>query len=217
MGKIGKIRPEQLRTAQKILRELPVKDTRCSSEEAAAFLEKDLKRAFRKGYTPKELCALLKKVGIIIPERLIARYHEPTEAYGKNRALQSGKQGGRDERNSILPNRQIGEGEVAKALTPTTEKRGRPMMKIESGLYGKSPLIQDTPRGVSQRISPFPFSGSSSASSEKATSPCVEKGTFCGLNSSISPIGTDLLYPARTKNPLQHSESPPSSRRSHLE
>ena len=71
VGKVGKIRPEQLRTAQKILRELPVKDTRCSSEEAAAFLEKDLKRAFRKGYTPKELCALLKKVGIIIPERLI--------------------------------------------------------------------------------------------------------------------------------------------------
>ncbi|WP_165078903.1 MULTISPECIES: hypothetical protein [unclassified Desulfovibrio] len=56
-GKIGKISPEQLRTAQKILRELPVKDARCSREEAAAFLEKDLKRAFRKGYTPKEQCA----------------------------------------------------------------------------------------------------------------------------------------------------------------
>ena len=55
MVKIGKIRPEQLRTARRILRELPVKDTRCSCEEAAAFLEKDLKRAFRKGYTPKEL------------------------------------------------------------------------------------------------------------------------------------------------------------------
>ncbi|WP_165076945.1 MULTISPECIES: hypothetical protein [unclassified Desulfovibrio] len=79
MGKIGRIRPEQLRSARRLLRELPVKDTRCFREEAAAFLEKDLKRAFRKGYTPKELCVLLKKAAIIIPEPLIARYQELVE------------------------------------------------------------------------------------------------------------------------------------------
>ena len=178
MGKVGKIRPEQLRTAQKILRELPVQDTRCSSEEAAAFLEKDLKRAFRKGYTPKELCALLKKVGIIIPERLIARYHEPTEAYGENRDLQSGKQGGRDERNSILPNRQIGEGEVAKALTPTTEKRGRSMMKIESGLYGKFPLIPARQEVCPSEYLPCHFREAARHRPKRRHHPALKRGHF---------------------------------------
>ena len=103
VGKIGKIRPEQLRTAQKILKELPVKDTRCSREEAAAFLEKDLKRAFRKGYTPKELCALLKKAGIIIPERLIARYQEPADEDGENRDLGTGKKGCGDPTPFTIP------------------------------------------------------------------------------------------------------------------
>ena len=83
MGKIGKITREQLGTAHRLLRELPVKDTRCSRQEAAAFLGKDLKRAFRKGYTPKELCPLLKKADIVLPERLIARYQEPREETGE--------------------------------------------------------------------------------------------------------------------------------------
>lgn len=98
MGKVGKIRPEQLGTAQRLLRELPAKDTRCSPEEAAAFLEKDFKRAFRKGYTPKELCVLLKKARIIIPEHLIAYYQESVEAAGENRDLNSEKRGCRDEK-----------------------------------------------------------------------------------------------------------------------
>ena len=103
VGKVGKIRPEQLRAAQKILKELPVKDTRFSREEAAAFLEKDLKRAFRKGYTPKELCALFKKAGIIIPERLIARYQESAEADRENRDFTYEEKGTHDERNIIVP------------------------------------------------------------------------------------------------------------------
>lgn len=76
MSKVGKIRPQQLKTARKILSQLPVKDEHCSREEAAALLEKDFKRAFKKGYTPKELCALFKKEGIIIPAPLVARYME---------------------------------------------------------------------------------------------------------------------------------------------
>ena len=147
MGKIGKIRPEQLRTAQKILRELPVKDTRCSREEAAAFLEKDLKRAFRKGYTPKELCALLKKAGIIIPERLIARYQEPIEEDEENRDLEAGKQRYRDERSSIVPPQKMEDAKMAKDTTPSSENEAKPTPKLEPVRYGTFTIVPDTPIG----------------------------------------------------------------------
>ena len=55
MKKGGTIRPEQIRQAQKLLNELPVKDDKKTREEAAAILEKDFRKAFKKGYTPKEL------------------------------------------------------------------------------------------------------------------------------------------------------------------
>ncbi len=147
MGKIRKIRPEQLRPAQRILRELPMKDTRCSREEAAAFLEKDLKRAFRKAYTPKELCALLKKAGIIIPERLIARYQEPTVEDGKNRVLGAAKQGCSDKRNSIVPPKKTVHTEVAKDTTPSSENEAKPTPKPESVRYGTFRVVPDTPIG----------------------------------------------------------------------
>ncbi len=96
-----------------------MKDIRCSPEEAAAFLEKDFKRAFRKGYTPKELCALLKKAGIVIPERLVARYQEPLEEPEVNWGdRESEKQGSRDERNSMVPSRKLEEAEAVNA-SPT--------------------------------------------------------------------------------------------------
>ena len=147
MGKIGKIRLEQLRTAQKILRELPVKDTRCSREEAAAFLEKDLKRAFRKGYTPKELCALLKKVSIILPECLIARYQEPAEEDGENGDFKPEEQGGCDEGNSIVPPQKTEDAEVAKDTTPSSENEAKPTPKPESVRYGTFTIVPDTPIG----------------------------------------------------------------------
>ena len=147
MGKVGKIRPEQLRTAQKILRELPVMDTRCSREEAAVFLEKDFKRAFRKGYTPKELCALLKKAGIIIPERLIARYQEPTEEDWENRDLESGNQGCGDKRNSIVPPQKTEDAEMAKDTTLSSENEAKPTPKPEPVRYGTFTIVPDTPIG----------------------------------------------------------------------
>ena len=147
VGKIGKIRPEQLRTAQKILRELTVKDTRCSREEAAAFLEKDFKRAFRKGYTPKELCALMKKAGLIIPEHLIVQSQEPVGKLGVNKDRESGKQGSRAERNSIVTSQKNGNDEVAKDLTPSGEVQGAPMTKPVPERYGTFPIIPDSPIG----------------------------------------------------------------------
>ena len=79
MAKAGKIRPKQIKKAQRIISSLPVKDEGCSREEAAALLEKDLKRAFKKGYSPKEICALFKKEGIIIARHVIEKYQDEDE------------------------------------------------------------------------------------------------------------------------------------------
>ncbi len=147
MGKTGKITREQLRSARRILRDLPVKDTRCSREGAAVFLEKDFKRAFTKGYTPKELCALLKKARIIIPERLIARYQEPVEEAGENGDFKPEEQGGRDERSSIVPSQKIEGAEMAKDTTPSSENEAKPTPKPEPIRYGTFMIVPDTPIG----------------------------------------------------------------------
>ena len=74
MKKGGTIRPEQIRQAQKLLNELPAKDNRKTREEAAGILEKDFRKAFKKGYTPQELSMMLKNVGIIIPAYLTEKF-----------------------------------------------------------------------------------------------------------------------------------------------
>lgn len=75
MGKGGKIRPQQIQKAQKLLTGLPEKEC-CSREKAVDLLAKDLRKAFQKGYTPKEICALLRKDGIILGEQLVTRFME---------------------------------------------------------------------------------------------------------------------------------------------
>ena len=42
--------------------------------EAAGILEKDFRKAFKKGYTPKELSMILKNAGIIIPAYLMEKF-----------------------------------------------------------------------------------------------------------------------------------------------
>ncbi len=74
MKKGGTIRPEQIRQAQRLLTELPVKDNRKTREEAAGILEKDFRKAFKKGYTPQELSMMLKNAGIIIPVYLTEKF-----------------------------------------------------------------------------------------------------------------------------------------------
>lgn len=74
MKKGGTIRPEQIRQAQRLLNELPVKDDKKTREEAAGILEKDFRKAFKKGYTPKELSMMLKNAGIIIPAYLTEKF-----------------------------------------------------------------------------------------------------------------------------------------------
>ena len=47
---------------------------RKTRQEAALLLESDLRKALKKGYGSKELCALLKNEGIIIPAYLIRQF-----------------------------------------------------------------------------------------------------------------------------------------------
>ena len=77
MAKVGKLRPEQLARAQRLLSDLPEKDERKTREEGAEFLEKDFRKALRKGYTPKEISAMLKNEGIIIPAYLVEKFLKP--------------------------------------------------------------------------------------------------------------------------------------------
>ncbi len=77
MAKVGKLRPEQLARAQRLLSDLPEKDERKTREEGAEFLEKDFRKALRKGYTPKEISAMLKNEGILIPAYLVEKFLKP--------------------------------------------------------------------------------------------------------------------------------------------
>ncbi|MBD5557440.1 MAG: hypothetical protein HDQ92_02400 [Desulfovibrio sp.] len=151
-----------------------MKDTRCSREEAAAFLEKDLKRAFRKGYTTKELCALLKKAGIIIPERLVARYQEPGAEARENGYLKSEKQGNRDERKSLAPHPKTEDATLAENTTTTSKNEGAPRTKPESGGQDYCPLTGGRTRGERFSAVPAPSSGPRCGCAEKGKIPYSE-------------------------------------------
>ena len=73
-----KIRPEQLTRARKLLHDLPKREDGKTRPEAAEFLESDFRKAFKKGYSPKELSLLLKNAGIIIPAYLIQKFLSET-------------------------------------------------------------------------------------------------------------------------------------------
>ena len=77
MATIGQIRPEQITRAKRLLQDLPEKDERKTREEAAELLEKDFRRVLDKGYSPKEISALLKNEGIIIPAYLVKKFLTP--------------------------------------------------------------------------------------------------------------------------------------------
>lgn len=78
MASKTKIRPEQLRKARKLLQNLPERENGKTRPEAAEFLENDFRKAFKKGYSPKELSLLLKNAEIIIPAYLIQKFLSKT-------------------------------------------------------------------------------------------------------------------------------------------
>lgn len=145
MAKVGKIRPQQLKTARRILSQLPVKDEHCTREEAAALLEKDFRRAFKKGYTPKELCAMFKKEGIIIPAQLVARYQEPEEDDQKTEHEVQDKIDGKTAEN--------GNAAQMEPVSPVTQKpetnsEKQDMPKPQNPVrHGKFKITPDTPIG----------------------------------------------------------------------
>lgn len=71
MAKKTLIQPEQIEAARKILQQLPVKETAKTKQEAATALSKDFQGVFKKGYSPTDICEVLKKEGISIPSSLI--------------------------------------------------------------------------------------------------------------------------------------------------
>ncbi|WP_165177685.1 hypothetical protein [Desulfovibrio sp. ZJ369] len=78
MANKTKIRPEQLTRARKLLQDLPKREEGKTRPEAAEFLENDFRKAFKKGYSPKELSQLLKNESIIIPAYLIQKFLSET-------------------------------------------------------------------------------------------------------------------------------------------
>ncbi len=64
-------RLELLEQAQKLLRDLPPKDTRKTRKEAMDFLQNGFLKAIGKGYTPRELVAFLKENNVTISVQLI--------------------------------------------------------------------------------------------------------------------------------------------------
>lgn len=73
----AKIRREQIERARTLLQDLPEKDDRKTREEAAGLLEKDFRKALKRGYTPHELSAMLKNAGILIPAYLVKNFLMP--------------------------------------------------------------------------------------------------------------------------------------------
>lgn len=65
------IQPQQIETARRLLRSLPQKDFGKSREETTVILEKDFRKAMERGYSPKEISAMLKKEGVSIPASLL--------------------------------------------------------------------------------------------------------------------------------------------------
>lgn len=53
MARFANIRPEQINKARRMLQDLPEKIERKTRQEAALLLERDLRKALKKGYGPK--------------------------------------------------------------------------------------------------------------------------------------------------------------------
>lgn len=152
------LKQRQIKLAQNLMSELPEKNTKCTREEAAEIMAADFKRAFKKGYTPKEIAALLRKQGIIIAAHLIGRYFDEDTV--------TAKKGPEFSEQAVVPEQQEGDPAVdEKVAPPETEQASvqeqSPEAKIEQAgdedsaaptagqhaRHGKFEIIPDTPIG----------------------------------------------------------------------
>ena len=153
MGRVGKIRPQQIKTAQRIISELPEKNNSCTREEAAELLANDFKRA----YTPKEICALFKSHGIVMAEYLVARYQisededsrdTPQPRPRKKSGLEINQDGQAPENKSLaLQNSQQTNADATGIKAKDTGLRSANAADGQSVLPGKFAIIPDTPIG----------------------------------------------------------------------
>lgn len=102
---------EQIETARKKLRNLPVKEAGKTRGEVAEFLVNDIKKAMRQGYTLRDIRDLLADAGVSVPlarlQGLLGKTPKPElvtdgEGAGKDTPLlggtgEKGKQGNPDE------------------------------------------------------------------------------------------------------------------------
>lgn len=80
MPKTGKITPQQIQKAKKIIALLPKKYNGITREEAGELLVKDFRLAFKKGYTPQEICFIFREFGITIPVKIVSKYQMADDA-----------------------------------------------------------------------------------------------------------------------------------------
>ncbi len=80
MPRTGKITPQQIQKAKKIIALLPKKDNGLTREEVGELLEKDFRLAFKKGYTPQEICFIFREFGITIPVKIVSKYQMAGDA-----------------------------------------------------------------------------------------------------------------------------------------
>ena len=128
MKKGAKIRPEQITRAKRLLQDLPERDERKTREEAAEFLEKDFRKALEKGYTPKEISAMLKNEGIIIPAYLVQKFLSP-------------------ENENLRPKPKQQPPPTAKEKSETKKEKEKPETKkeVEKPSFGTFTITPDTP------------------------------------------------------------------------
>lgn len=81
---------EQIETARKKLRSLPVKDAGKTRGEVAEFLVNDIKKAMRLGYTLRDIRDLLAEAGVSVSlarlQGLFGRTPKPEAVMGKDKA-----------------------------------------------------------------------------------------------------------------------------------
>lgn len=152
------IRQRQIKLAQNLMSELPEKNIKCTKEEAAEIMAADFKRAFKKGYTPKEIAALLRKQGIIIAAHLIGRYFEEDIVTTKKRKVSSEQTGPSGQKEDAPA---VEEKEAAVGTEPTSVQEQSPEAPIAQATkensatsvaghharHGKFEIIPDTPIG----------------------------------------------------------------------
>lgn len=81
---------EQIESARKKLRNLPVKEAGKTRGEVAEFLVNDIKKAMRLGYTLRDIRDLLAEAGVSVPlarlQGLFGKAPKPEAVMGKDKA-----------------------------------------------------------------------------------------------------------------------------------